>query len=322
VNPYAFFVGCPRSGTTLLRRVCDAHPELAVIHQTRWVARTFELRRGLTPEGFVTPKLLERLRDPRSLRRLELEEDDLEGLLSGHVGAPFASFVTALFDLYGRRHGDKRLVGDKTPGYVRYLPLLHGLWPHAKFVHIVRDGRDVCLSVLDWGKGATGFATFDEDPVTTIGVWWEWHVRLGLEGGGRLDGPGLYHEVRYEALVAEPERECDRLCQFLGLRYDPSMLRFHEGHTQSREGLSSKESWLPVTRGLRDWRTAMERDDVIRFESAAGDVLEELGYPRAAPSLPKSALDQAARVRERFVERILSRRRPVPDAWGSYAPVE
>jgi hypothetical protein len=313
VNPYAFFVGCPRSGTTLLRRIGDAHPQLAVVHETRWIPRTYEFRRGLTPEAFVTPKLLKRMRDPLRLRRLEIDEGDLERLFGNGAGVPFASFVTALFDLYGERHG-KRFVGDKSPGYVRYMPMLHALWPHAKFVHIIRDGRDVCLSLLDWQKGATSYSTFYDAPITTAGVWWEWYVRLGREGRGRL-GPGLCHELCYETLVAEPERECARLCEFLGLPYEDSMLRFHEGRTQSKPGLSAKASWLPVTSGLRNWRTAMEPDDVIQFESAAGDLLEELGYPRAAASIPKRALERAARIRERFVEQALGRRRPVPEAW-------
>jgi hypothetical protein len=315
MNPYVFLVGCPRSGTTLLRRICDAHPQLAVVHQTRWIPRTFEFRRGLTPEGFITPKLLERMRDPRRLRRLEMEEDDLERLFGNSGGVSFASFVTALLDLYGKRHG-KRFVGDKSPGYVRYMPMLHELWPEAKFVHIIRDGRDVCLSVLDWRKGVTSFATFEEDPFTTAGVWWEWYVRLGREGARQL-GPGLYHELRYESLVAEPERESAKLCEFLGIPYDASMVRFHEGRTSPKPGLSNKAAWLPVTRGLRDWRTTMDADAMQRFEAAAGDLLDELGYPRGAPSISRRQREGAARIRQRFAEQAHSRRRPVPRAWSN-----
>jgi hypothetical protein len=318
VNPYVFFVGCPRSGTTVLGRIGDGHPQLAVVHETRWIPRCFEWREGLTPEGLVTRSLFTRLHDPRALKPLQIDENEIAELVRESGGVHFATFVTSLFDLYGERKG-KPFVGDKSPGYVRYLELLHGLWPKAKFVHIVRDGRDVCLSVLDWRKGATRFSTFADDPITTTAVWWEWYVQLGREGRGRLDDRGLFHEVRYETLVAEPEPECIRLCEFLGLPYEPSMLRFHEGRTRSKPGLSTKASWLPVTSGLRDWRSAMEPDDVVRFESAAGDLLEELGYPRAAPSLPKRALERAARIRERFVDEALDRRRPVPDAWRGAA---
>jgi hypothetical protein len=317
MNPYVFFVGCPRSGTTLLGRIADAHPQLAVVHETRWIPRCFQWREGLTPEGRVTGSLVARLRDPRVLEPLQIDERELAELVRESDGAHFASFVTKLFDVYGERQG-KPLVGDKSPGYVRYLPLLHELWPEAKFVHIVRDGRDVCLSVLDWRKGVTRFSTFAEDPYTTTGVWWEWYVRLGREGGREL-GPGLYHELRYEALVAEPERESAALCEFLGLPYDASLLRFHEGRTSSKPGLSTKAAWLPVTGGLRDWRTTMDADAVRQFEAAAGDLLDELGYPRVARSVSRSQREGAARVRTRFAEEARSRRRPLPRAWSNLA---
>jgi hypothetical protein len=317
MNPYVFLVGCPRSGTTLLGRIGNAHPELAVVHETRWIPRCFEHREGLTANGVVTPSLAEWLRDARTLRPLGMDESEMERLIGDRDGVPFSTFVTALFDLYGQKQG-KRLVADKSPGYVRYLPTLHGLWPQARFVHIIRDGRDVCLSVLDWRKGATRFPTFDEDPVTTTGVWWEWYVRLGREGGSRLE-PSLYHELHYESLVAEPERESARLCEFLEIPYDDSMLRFHEGRTRSKPGLSTKAAWLPVSGGLRDWRTQMDPADVLRFEAAAGDLLDQVGYPRTAASVPRRALDRAARIREIFAEQLHARRRPLPRAWSNGA---
>ena len=215
MNPYVFLVGCPRSGTTLLGRICDAHPKLAIIHETRWIARTFEHREGLTAEGLVTRDLAERLGDPRALKPLGMGEHEMEKHIRDLDGVPFSSFVTALFDAYGERQG-KPLVGDKSPGYSRYLRTLHGLWPEAKFVQIIRDGRDVCLSVLDWQKGAARFASFAADPFTTTGVWWEWYVRLGREAGRELR-PGLYQELRYESLVADPERESVSLCTSLGI---------------------------------------------------------------------------------------------------------
>jgi hypothetical protein len=317
MNPYVFLVGCPRSGTTLLGRIGDAHSELAVVHESRWIPRCFEYREGLTPGGDVEASLVDRLRDARALRPFGVGDEELRDLVDAYQGASFASFVTAVFDRYGRQQG-KPLVGDKSPGYVRYLPTLHELWPQAKFVHIIRDGRDVCLSVLDWRKGATVFSTFDDDPVTTIGVWWEWYVELGREGGERI-GRDLYHELRYENLVAEPERETAHLCEFLHIPFDPSMVRFHEGRMRLKPGRSAKSAWLPITRDLRNWRAQMAADDVRRFEAAAGHVLEELGYPRAAPSIARRELEHASRVRETLAREVDARSRPVPQAWAGVA---
>jgi hypothetical protein len=79
---------------------------------------------------------------------MKVGREELERLIDSDEPVSYPSFVSAVFDLYRQRKG-KSLVGDKTPSYVLNLPTLHGLWPKAKFVHIIRDGRDVCLSVLN-----------------------------------------------------------------------------------------------------------------------------------------------------------------------------
>jgi hypothetical protein len=235
----------------------------------------------------------------------------LEMLMTDGVG--YADFVSALFDRYGESRG-KRIVGDKTPRYVLSLPTLSRLWPTAKFVHLIRDGRDVSLSVLDWRKGPRKFPTWQSDPISTLGLWWEWHVRLGREAGASL-GDERYYELRYEALVADPERECQPLCDFLGLDYEPEMLRFHEGRTKSKPGLSAKKAWLPVTLGVRDWRAQMSTDDLSRFQAAAGDLLDELGYERPPVDVLEDQQARAARTRDAFEGHARAAGWRVPGAW-------
>jgi hypothetical protein len=316
MNPYVFIVGCPRSGTTLLRRLVDTHPHIAIIHQSRFIPYFFERRRGLTPEGLVTTKLVDRLLEARGVKNLETSRELLESLVEAEEPVSYSTFVTGVFDLDGKGQG-KRLVGDKTPAYVRSIPTLHALWPEARFVHLIRDGRDVCMSILNWKKAdhALGrFSTWTEDPTTTAAVWWEWHVRLGREDGGSL-APKLYHEVRYEALVSEPAKTCERLCSFLDLPYDDAMLKFHEGRTKMKPNLDAKRAWLPITSGLRDWRTQMPAEDLERFEAAAGDLPEELGYPRACPHPPEEKLAWAARIRESFARDASAWGKRLPKGW-------
>jgi Sulfotransferase family len=131
--------------------MADAHPQLAVIHETQWLPRWYERRIGITPEGTVSPELIDRLLEFPRFLELRIEREDLEALLDGGRPVSYSSFVRGIFDLYGKAQG-KTLVGEKSPGYVRYLPTLHGLWPDARVVHIVRDGRDVCQSVMNWRK--------------------------------------------------------------------------------------------------------------------------------------------------------------------------
>jgi hypothetical protein len=316
VNPYVFLVGCLRSGTTLLQRIADAHPDIAVIHETQWIPRSYERRVGLAPDGTVTPDLARRLVEYPRFDRMELEPEAVADLCSGG-GMHFRRYVGDLFDLHGKAKG-KRLVGEKSPGYVRHIPTLHELWPRARIVHLIRDGRDVCLSARAWRKAERilgRYPTWRDDEVTTAALWWEWHVRLGRESGAGLDDD-LYLEVSYEAIVADPEAECARLCEFLAIPYDDAMLRFHEGRTRSRPGLGAKAAWLPVTAGLRTWRTEMPGDDLVRFEAATGPLLDELGYARAVPAPEERDVHRAEQLRRRFDASLIARGRPVPAAWA------
>jgi hypothetical protein len=320
-NPVLFIVGCPRSGTTTLQRMLDAHPRIAIIDETQWFVSWYEKRYGVTPEGFVLPELVTRLlrKERSAIFRdvdMHIRPEELYGLVGEGREILYADFVSVLFNRYGEARG-KPLVGTKNPDYVWKLGTLHALWPEAKFVHIIRDGRDVGLSIMNLrrtkkkaGKTPGGsLAIWNEDPVTTAALWWEWHVRLGREAGKAL-GPELYHEVRYEALVAGPGAECEALCAFLGVPYDDAMLRFHEGRERAAPGLDAKHAWRPVTAGLRDWTSQMPAEDVERFEASAGELLDELGYPRASRLLSPEILQHAGRLRGQF------ERRPLPQRWG------
>jgi hypothetical protein len=311
MNPFLFIVGCPRSGTTLLRRIVDAHPEVAITKETHWIVQLLEDGHAAPTEPPVSPQLLERLVSHRRFARLKLDPRRLERLVAHEEPVSYAEFVTAVYDLFGELRG-KRLVGDKTPRYVRHIPTLHSLWPRAKFVHLIRDGRDVCLSVRNWNKDkrfVTRISTFEEDPVSTIALWWEQLVRLGREAGAELPAD-LYQEVRYERLVAEPAVECRGLCQFLGVPYDERMLRFHEGRTKDDPQLDAKRAWRPITPGLRSWRTEMAGGDIERFEAVAGDLLGELGYARRAPEPAPAARTRAESVRDSYVREAGRRRLP------------
>jgi hypothetical protein len=301
-DPYLFIVGCARSGTTLVHRIVDAHPEIAITPEMHWITRQFESRNGL-----VTPELVSELSGHKRFTQFEIPREEFEGLLGSGEALPYPTFLRRVFGLYGKIK-NKPLVGNKTPAYVRSIPTFHALWPDAKFVHIIRDGRDVCISILNWKKAERivgRYASWEEDPVSTAARWWASKVRKAREDGAAL-GPGPYHETLYEDLVEDPERECKRLCEFLGVPYDDAMIRFHEGRERVKPGRSAKSAWLRVTSGLRDWRTQMCTGDVERFEAAAGDLLEELGYERAVPNPSSEVLEQAARIREAFTREALA----------------
>lgn len=298
-NPYVFLVGCPRSGTTLLQRLVNAHPQLAITPESHWIPRLIHKPWALNDDGTVTRKLIRRMTEHPKFERLQVTPDQVNQLAPKGTPVTYAWLVSRVLDLYGQSQG-KALVGDKTPEYVREIARLHALWPRARFVHLIRDGRDVALSMLEWQKvdpKPGHFATWKEDPVSTAAWWWRHNVQLGRAAGLAL-GPRLYMELRYEALVAQPKEQSEALFRFLDLPFDPAVLDFHAEGRRADPGLEKKRAGLPVTAGLRDWRSALPAADVERAEAIAGDLLDQLHYPRAQPHPADAALRHAARLSE------------------------
>jgi len=302
-NPYLFIVGCPRSGTTLLQRMVNAHPDIAITPESHWIPRLYVKAWALTSEGRVKPKLIRRLLAHPKFGRLKISPEEIVEWTGNGKQISYGNLVSRIFDLYGERHG-KPLVGDKTPDYVRSIETLHRLWPSARFVHVIRDGRDVALSMMDWPKSCPkpgDFATWREDRVSTAALWWEVNVRMGRQAGESI-GHELYYEVRYESLVRRPREESAALCGFLGVPHSDAMLRFYEVAAASDPGLETRRAHLPVTPGLRDWRAELSPQDNERFEAAVGALLDELGYARVVPRLRTELLDHASRIRHLLAE--------------------
>jgi Sulfotransferase family len=275
---FPFIVGSGRSGTTLLRAILDSHPELAIPDEVSFIVRLsrphYAARYGW-PRRFRTDQCVELLLANGSLRRWGMPPEEIRSAVLGPPAAPATSFAEAVRRLYRRfaeRQGKARY-GDKTPMHVLYLGRLGRMFPEARFVHLVRDGRDVALSYLD---AAWGPATVEE-----AAVEWRRRVAAGRRAGRRL-GPGRYVEVRYEDLAADPEPVVRRLCEFTTLSWDDRLLRHQERADQVIDTTRFPESHqrlrLPPTPGLRDWRNDMDLADVARFEAIAGSQLEAFGY--------------------------------------------
>lgn len=306
--PFPFFVGCGRSGTTLVRSMFDSHPEMAVVYESFFVSRLLRRRRRYESSGgFRLGRFTADLTGHFAFRKLGLSADEVAQLLVEAIPATTADALRVVYAAHATRQGKSRY-GDKTPLYVNVLPVLAGALPEARFVHIVRDGRNVALAYLQapWGPSS----------VVEACVYWKHNVERGRRAGRRL-GPGRYREVSYERLTEDPEAVLGELCPFVGLEFDPAMLAYFERpeevmatirNRHHHQGLSQ-----PVTTGVRDWRSQMAPGDVATFESLAGPLLEQMGYERACPKLP-AGVRAGAQVERVRVETVRATNRLVKES--------
>ncbi len=292
-SPPVFLVGCGRSGTTLLRLMLNAHPDLSIpqeSHVIYRVARRAAL--GRWPASVATDAgwahLVDHLAETPYLDTWEFDRVPVRERLSGLAERTHAAAFGALFDEYLDQRGGTRW-GDKTPQHVQYLLVLDRLFPTGKAVHVVRDGRDVALSLMSrpWGPRRMEIA----------GHYWAWLVLSGMVAGAVL-GPERYREVRFEDLVTRPEATLRELCGWLGLPFRSELLDYHttdDAVAYTRGGPVARKLATPPDAGhTQRWRQRMTPSDHRLIVRQAGGLLAHLGYE--ADGLPA----RQRRVRQRL----------------------
>ncbi|HVT07261.1 MAG TPA: sulfotransferase [Polyangia bacterium] len=272
-----FIVGSERSGTTLLMAMLGCHPRLAVPEVCWWYPR---FRRHLHTYGD--------LRRPANLR--VLAEEMVFGLKTPFWGMPvnprtivdeivaraaeptFVAIYRAMFQRYAEHVGKPRW-GEKTPHNLYFVADIAADFPGARFVHLIRDGRDVAVEQLR--------SAFGPRNVYAAASLWKQSMAAGAAARTRVP-PEQWLDVRYEALVAEPERELRRVLAFLGETFDPAVLR-HQDSTIARQRAETRDHrplGEPVTRayvGIHRRHLSLEEQAV--FAGVAGGALRESGYP-------------------------------------------
>ena len=234
----------------------------------------------------------------------------LERELSGVASPTVVDGVGAAFRAYAKEHGKSRWA-DKTPDHAEHIPLLAAMFPDALFVHLLRDGRDVALSVIELSKEHTGPRHPPQSPASAAFFWGRRMRRVASASRELADRLAM---VRYEDLVKDPEPELRRLCAFLDLSFEAGMLEHDAGALETvpeaQRGIHGRIA-MPPTMGLRDFRTQMSPRDVEEFEAIAARELARAGYAPATRPGPVTRAHAWGRVASFLVLwTALRRRRP------------
>jgi hypothetical protein len=281
--PAPFVVGVPRSGTTLLRLMLDAHPQLTIPPETYFLP---ELLRACKSGGASRERVLEVITATKRWQDFQLEPSRLLRRLPARRPVKGREAARAFYAAYAESVGKPRW-GDKTPVYLKSMLAIQKALPEARFIHIIRDGRDVAVSVLG--------LLFGPDSVDEAARRWKRKVLRAREHASRLRH---YREVRYEDLVAAPEPTLRSVCEYLELPWEAAMLDYHHhaaermaviARARERRGLDpipagygprihALTSEPPKGERVGRWRAEMAPADRAAYEERAGDLLAALGY--------------------------------------------
>jgi hypothetical protein len=270
-------LGVSRSGTTLLRVILDRSPGIAIPDESFFVP-LLARRHGRTVDA---QRFLDDIARITTIREWGVSLADVSARVDSDM--PTGEAIAAIYEAYAARAGKPRW-GDKTPMYMRHLPLLEELFPDAQYVHLIRDGRDAALSFLQMPAGT--FTRTWAHPTTPARFACLWRKEVGdARALGRRVGAPRYLAVRYEDLIADPEAAIRAICSFAAIAFEPAMLDY-TGAVDVAAKPHQQRLLTPPTSGVRSWSEEMSSDDVAAFESIAGDLLGELGYEVGTAARP------------------------------------
>jgi len=271
-----FIVGAPRSGTTLLQFMLRCHPRIFL--PTGESHFLIPLYRNAKTFGDLS-----RIENIRAVLRAMYKQSaefldtdlptrfDIEGLateLQTQGCDTMPRLVAGLFAKNARAEGKVRW-GDKTPYYVLHMDKLLEWFPDAQFIHLIRDGRDVALSLFarrdDFGVYNTYFAA----------KYWEQFVKGGRELGPTLP-EGAYLEIRYEDILQDQEGSVRKICAFLGEEYSEAVVNFKTTREPGKTPLLQKRV---QSDNAGKWRSKLTSAQIKIFESVSWATLAACGYP-------------------------------------------
>ncbi|HEY1360064.1 MAG TPA: sulfotransferase [Thermoleophilaceae bacterium] len=245
-----FSFGVPRSGTYWLQRIVTAHPEVSGVPSEsqlfyRGIDRLFEVfHHGVRGSGTTGAMYVDRP------RLLDAARDFCDQVLSPYL-EPGA-----------------RYLAERTSMHVYCVGTIAEVYPDARLLHIIRDGRDVARSLVRQEWGPPGVAEAAE----------QW--RSGVEDARAAAPPDRYREIRYERLLAEPEKEIADLYEWLELSTGPAAME----PAMSAARLVRNEDPGDPRLAAGKWRDSFEPGDLAAFMEVAGPLLTELGYEAEVPT--------------------------------------
>jgi len=279
-------MGCHRSGTNLLYDMLLSAGGFAIYRSSLPVYETLVPRFGSLENRGNRQQLLATWLCSKGFRRTGLDADSLSSSILNecHNGG---DFIRVVMDAVAESQGVPRWAAYD-PDNVLHMQRLKASIPNALFLHIIRDGRDIALSLKKMG----GFSPlpWDRDESNSLvatALYWEWMVRSGRKNGSQF--PADYMEIHYEDLITNPRQVLEHVGGFLDhdLDYDriqsTGLGRLSESNSSFR-GEAGEEKINPLGR----WKERLSRADVAAIEAAVGECLEQTGYALSLPEAERT----------------------------------
>mgnify|MGYP003299510023 FL=1 len=270
-----FIIGSGRSGNTLLRSILSGNSDISIppeSYRIPFAIKKFHIFNNRDWEDIV-PQVLKEFEDCKEFYTWEIDITDAQKRLENIADSKrtLSNIFDELFCTYAEKHSPgSKIWGDKTPMNTLYLDWIGTVFPRSKFIHIIRDGRDVASSYLKMER---------YDTILEAANRWINSIESAQSFGSKIKEN--YIEIRYEELVTKPEEVIKDTCDFLDIDYDSKML----DHTKQvkKLGDTDKEHHSNLSKPISSdsvgkWRNNLSESDQESITKLLHKHLQRLGY--------------------------------------------
>jgi hypothetical protein len=290
--PIFFILGRPRSGTTLLTTLFNAHPNIRIAPEFPIMLFLYQRFKKVknwdeaTIRSFVDHVFYFSKFNIRRVENLKLDKEFIVNELLQYKDQGSIQLFLKSINYYAYSVFDKEKtlwIGDKNPVYSMSANRFRKIFPDARFICIIRDYRDNFISIKKLAEKEVAV----EAPSLSLQVG-RWRIFTRLFLGLKRRYPEKFYILRYEDLVSEQETTFRSLCEFLGIAYDPSVFDFHK---KKEETVNTYGNFIyekfhenlmkPVNTGrMNTWQKVLTAKEVQMADQIAGKYADQLGYER------------------------------------------
>ncbi|MCF8372387.1 MAG: sulfotransferase [Bacteroidales bacterium] len=286
--PFFFIIGRPRSGTTLIQSILDAHPNVVIPGECPIILRIYSRYGHLKELNENTIEtLIEAIKQLPGIEFWPIDFNEVkQDLLKAKGKFDFQKIIKIIYLNFQSVFPKSEILtfGDKNPPYSKFPKLILKIFPDAKFIHIVRDYRDHFLSVKK-----TGLISAIE-PVT-IYLWKRSVIRIGKLA---RKYPDQIFTLNYESFVSKPESHLRDICSFLNIPFEAEILKFHDSKKLSLEQYGEKNReqlhkklYSPIdASNTGKWKKELTESEVMTADFIAGKTGSMAGYEKKFRKIP------------------------------------
>ena len=271
ITKWIFIGGAARSGTSLLQAIFNQHskcvspPESHLLPNYAY-APVSKITKGLYDFG----SLKKTLSEDAKVQRLNIKAEEVLSHLKPGLSA-VELFITYM-NIYAQQR-EKNIIVEGTPQNVWFSRRIFEQFPGSYLLHILRDPRDVVMSTMK-----AGYTKKFDVSIISVAEHYKLQYDSGVNIAKELFGK-KYVQVFYEDLVTNPKEEIQKMCDGLGLNFEPTMLEFYKSSSQVA---ASEESWKAnlnnnfMANNFGKWKTEMKEEDILMVEHVCKQFFDEL----------------------------------------------